>query len=52
MRIWPPTRMTSLISLALAPVSLSLLAHFDGPLDRRVNKGLELGPHELGVNAL
>ena len=53
MRVWPPTRITSLMSLALEPGILQRdAARLDGLLDQVVDQRLELGPGQLDVEVL
>src|SRR5579859_4531947 len=51
MRVMPPTRITSSISDALRPASLSA-ARFDGAGDQILDQGFQLGAGQLDVEML
>jgi len=53
MRVWPPTRITSLISSSLTPASLTAMrAGLDGLRDELVDQRLELGAGDLSSSVL
>ena len=53
MRVWPPTRMTSSISLIDRPASLSaILAGLHGAIHEILHQRFELGPRQLDVQVL